>query len=70
MTVSPQELPIPRARASVVDERVDKALVRHFLLQYLALPAIEQNADFLAVLGVKRGMGEPELAVTLTDRIL
>ncbi|MFN4289813.1 MAG: S46 family peptidase [Permianibacter sp.] len=38
------------------DEQVDKALSLHFLQQYLAMPAKEQNAAFVSALGLKAGM--------------
>ena len=62
-----QERDWPRIRQSLevlnkrYDNRVDEALVLHFLEQYLALPAAEQNAAFTAALGVKSGMSESEL---------
>lgn len=40
------------------DEQVDKALVAHSWLQYLQLPAQEQNTAFLAALNMKPGMTE------------
>lgn len=38
------------------DEQVDKAISVHFLQQYLAMPAKEQNAAFVSALGLKAGM--------------
>jgi len=47
------------------DEQVDKALVQHYLAQYLALPAEEQSAAFLNALGLKRGMDGAALRARL-----
>jgi len=40
------------------DEATDKALVAHFLVQYLAQPADTLNKPFLAALGLEAGMKE------------
>ena len=50
------------------DEKVDKALVLHFLSKYNAQPANEHDAAFDAALGIKPGMSEAELKGAL-DRI-
>lgn len=50
------------------DEKVDKALVLHFLTKYNAQPANEHDAAFDAALGIKPGMSEAELKGAL-DRI-
>ncbi len=48
------------------DEQVDKALAAHFLNDYLALPAEQQNKAFLAALGVRRGMTPADIDSRLT----
>ncbi len=50
------------------DEKVDKALVLHFLSKYNAQPANEHDAAFDAALGIKPGMSEAELKGAL-DRV-
>jgi hypothetical protein len=47
------------------DEQVDKALARHFLAQYLSLPAADQNATFVTALGMKPGISEAEIGAQL-----
>ena len=47
------------------DEKVDKALVMHFLTKYLAQPAKEQDADFNKALGIRAGMSQDELKTAL-----
>ena len=62
---------VPRIKSSVAalvrnyDEKVDKALVLNFLGKYAALPAASRNAAFDAVVGIKDGMGKPELQAAL-----
>lgn len=43
------------------DEQVDQALSAHFLKDYLALPAEQQDKAFLAALGVRRDMTSAEI---------
>ncbi|TFW36311.1 S46 family peptidase [Massilia horti] len=47
------------------DEKVDKALVAHFLAKYLAQPASEHHPAFDAALGIRAGMSEAELQAAL-----
>jgi len=47
------------------DEQVDRTLAAHFLGEYLALPAEQQNAAFLKALNLSRGM----TAAEITDRL-
>ncbi|MFC5460468.1 S46 family peptidase [Massilia niabensis] len=47
------------------DEKVDKALVQHFLAKYLAQPVAEQDAAFNAALGIRAGMSQDELKAAL-----
>jgi hypothetical protein len=47
------------------DEKVDKALVMHFLTKYLAQPAKEQDSDFNKALGIRAGMSQAELKAAL-----
>jgi len=62
---------VPRIKSSVAalvrnyDEKVDKALVLNFLGKYAAQPAASRNAAFDAVVGIKDGMGKPELQAAL-----
>ncbi|HYG97843.1 MAG TPA: S46 family peptidase [Terriglobales bacterium] len=61
----------PRLRAALeaidkrYDEQVDKSLARHFLAQYLSLPAADQNAAYVSALGLKPGMSEAEIGAQL-----
>ena len=48
------------------DEATDKALVAHFLAQYLAQPAEMRNAVFVQALGLKAGMDEAAVSAVLT----
>jgi hypothetical protein len=48
------------------DEQVDKALAGHFLKDYLALPAGQQNTAFLAALGLRLGMTSADIDSRLT----
>jgi hypothetical protein len=50
------------------DEKVDKALVLNFLLQYNAQPFEQHDAAFDSALGIKPGMGAADLTALL-DRI-
>ena len=69
-----QERDMPRWNSVVAgqdrtyDEKVDKAIVLHFLTKYNAQPANEHDAAFDAALGIKPGMSEAELKGAL-DRI-
>ena len=69
-----QERDLPRWNSIVAgqdrtyDEKVDKAIVLHFLTKYNAQPANEHDAAFDAALGIKPGMSEAELKAAL-DRI-
>lgn len=47
------------------DEKVDKALVLHFLTKYLAQPAKEQDSAFNNALGIRSGMSQDELKAAL-----
>lgn len=47
------------------DEQVDKAIALHFLTQYLALPAKDQNIAFVSALGLKAGMNEAAIKAQL-----
>ena len=47
------------------DEKVDKALVMHFLTKYLAQPAKEQDTAFNAALGIRSGMSQDELKAAI-----
>lgn len=47
------------------DEQVDQALASHFIGDYLALPAGQQNPAFLAALGLRRGMSPAEIGSRL-----
>ena len=47
------------------DEKVDKALVMHFLTKYLAQPAAEQDKAFNDALGLRAGMSQEELKAQL-----
>jgi len=47
------------------DEKVDKALVMHFLTKYLAQPAKEQDSEFNKALGIRAGMSQDELKAAL-----
>ena len=47
------------------DEKVDKALVMHFLTKYLAQPAKEQDSAFNAALGIRSGMSQDELKAAI-----
>ncbi|MEN3276818.1 MAG: hypothetical protein V7631_2608 [Massilia sp.] len=47
------------------DEKVDKALVSHFLAKVLAQPAAEQDAAFNAALGLRAGMSQDEIRAAL-----
>jgi hypothetical protein len=47
------------------DEKVDKALVLHFLTKYLAQPAKEQDTAFNAALGIRSGMSQDELKAAI-----
>jgi hypothetical protein len=47
------------------DEKVDKALVLHFLAKYAAQPQGEHNAAFDAALGIRQGMDQAELKSVL-----
>jgi hypothetical protein len=47
------------------DEKVDKALVMHFLTKYLAQPAKEQDTAFNAALGIRTGMSQDELKAAI-----
>ena len=42
------------------DEKVDKALVLHFLTKYLAQPAKEQDTAFNSALGIRAGMSQDQ----------
>jgi hypothetical protein len=69
-----QERDMPRWNSVIAgqdrtyDEKVDKALVLHFLTKYNAQPAAEHDAAFDAALGIKPGMSQAELKAEL-DRI-
>ena len=47
------------------DEKVDKALVMHFLTKYLAQPAKEQDSAFNTALGIRSGMSQDELKAAI-----
>lgn len=47
------------------DEKVDKALVLHFLAKYLAQPAAEQDKTFNSALGIRSGMSADELKAAI-----
>jgi hypothetical protein len=47
------------------DEKVDKALVMHFLTKYLAQPAKEQDTAFNNALGIRSGMSQDELKAAI-----
>ncbi|MFC5477903.1 S46 family peptidase [Massilia suwonensis] len=47
------------------DEKVDKALVLHFLTKYLAQPAKEQDTAFNTALGIRSGMSQDELKAAI-----
>ena len=47
------------------DEKVDKALVMHFLTKYLAQPAKEQDVAFNKALGIRAGMSQDELKAAI-----
>ncbi|MBD8530958.1 MULTISPECIES: S46 family peptidase [unclassified Massilia] len=47
------------------DEKVDKALVMHFLTKYLAQPAKEQDTAFNKALGIRAGMSQDELKAAI-----
>jgi hypothetical protein len=47
------------------DEKVDKALVMHFLTKYLAQPAKEQDTAFNSALGIRSGMSQDELKAAI-----
>ncbi|MFC5513020.1 S46 family peptidase [Massilia jejuensis] len=47
------------------DEKVDKALVMHFLGKYLAQPVKEQDAAFNKALGIRAGMSQDELKAAI-----
>ncbi|RYY04247.1 MAG: S46 family peptidase [Gammaproteobacteria bacterium] len=47
------------------DEQVDKALVLHFLTQYVAQPKKDQNIAFLSALGLKSGADEASIKTQL-----
>jgi hypothetical protein len=63
----------PRIRQSLqaidkrYDAQVDKALARHFLARYLALPAKERNAAWIAALGLEPGMSEARIGARLDE---
>ncbi|GAB3473002.1 S46 family peptidase [Massilia terrae] len=66
-----QDRDLPRLTAAIAgqdrtyDEKVDKALVLHFLKQYLAQPQDTQNASINAALGLHSGMSEADLKAQL-----
>ncbi|MGX4643910.1 S46 family peptidase [Massilia sp. SYSU DXS3249] len=47
------------------DEKVDKALVAHFLAKYLAQPVAEQDKAFNDALGLRAGMSQDEIRAAL-----
>jgi hypothetical protein len=47
------------------DEKVDKALVMHFLAKYLAQPAKEQDLGFNKALGLRAGMSQEQLKAAI-----
>jgi hypothetical protein len=47
------------------DEKVDKALVMHFLTKYLAQPVKEQDIAFNKALGIRSGMSQDELKAAI-----
>ena len=51
------------------DEQVDKTLASHFLKAYLALPSVEQNASFLAALGLKPAMQPAQVEAQLDHQL-
>ncbi|HEY5799870.1 MAG TPA: S46 family peptidase, partial [Burkholderiaceae bacterium] len=62
-----QQRDLPRLRSSVAaldrsyDETIDKALVTHFLVKYMAQPAEGHNPAFDAALGLKAGMSAADI---------
>ncbi len=66
-----QQRDLPRQKSAVAaiersyDEKVDKALVLNSLTKYAAQPKAEHNASFDAAIGLKDGMGAPELKALL-----
>ena len=64
---------LPRFKASVdaidrnYDEKVDQALVVHFLALYNAQPAAEHDAEFDRVMGLTAGMSETDLRTRISQ---
>lgn len=67
-----RDWPMLRQSLEMIDKRydaqVDKALVEHFLRQYLALPQPERNETFLAALGIGEDTSAPAIRAAL-DRL-
>jgi hypothetical protein len=49
------------------DAQVDKALTRHFLARYLAMPAKQRNAAWIAALGLEPSMTEAQIGSRLDE---